>query len=297
MKKALTVILLLAAILLLFNTALCASAYTPARAEVAVEIRLGGTAVIIPEVNCPIPDKTELRLEDGEVGRFNIQFTEPGVYTYTVKTVPDTRNLDFDSTVYTVKVYVTDENGNLSAVTVVYANGVKYAGEPESGISPNSIVFDNTVPEQGSDGSPDVILFRNTEPEQEETTSQGGNPVPAVIPPFPVPVTPVRPETTTPPGGNTPPSPETPTSPGGTNRPDAPEGTTAPEGIGIPETEDNNSAPPDKSNPKTSDDTGMEMYFLIAMIASAGLLVLSIIYAADCRKLIKSKKNSSRTDS
>ena len=260
MKKALTVILLLAAILLLFNTVLCASAYTPARAEVAVEIRHGGTAVIIPEVNCPIPDKTELRLEDGEVGRFNIQFTEPGIYTYTVKTVPDSRNLDIDSMVYTVIIYVTDENGTLKAVKLIYAGGEKYAGE------------------QGSDGSPDVILFRNTEP-------------------FPVPVTPVRPETTTPPGGNTPPSPETPTSPGGTNRPDAPEGTTAPEGTGIPETEDNNSAPPDKSNPKTSDDTGMEMYFLIAMIASAGLLVLSIIYAADCRKLIKSKKNSSRTDS
>lgn len=279
MKKALTVILLLVAILLLFNTALCASAYTPAAAEVAVEIRHGGTAVIIPEVNCPIPDKTELRLEDGEVGRFNIQFTEPGIYTYTVKTVPDSRHLDIDSTVYTVIIYVTDENGTLKAVKLIYAGGEKYAGE------------------QGSDGSPDVILFKNTEPEQEETTSQGGNPVPAVIPPFPVPVTPVRPETTTPPGGNTPPSPETPTSPGGTNRPDAPEGTTAPEGTGIPETEDNNSAPPDKSNPKTSDDTGMEMYFLIAMIASAGLLVLSIIYAADCRKLIKSKKNSSRTDS
>ncbi len=279
MKKALTVILLLTAITMMFNTALCASAYTPARAQVAVEIRHGGTAVIIPEVNCPIPDKTELRLEDGEVGRFNIQFTEPGIYTYTVKTVPDSRNLDIDSTIYTVIIYVTDENGTLKAVKLIYAGGEKYAGE------------------QGSDGSPDVILFKNTEPEQEETTSQGGNPVPAVIPPFPVPITPVRPETTTAPGGNTPPSPETPTSPGGTNRPDAPEGTTAPEGTGIPETEDNNSAPPDKSNPKTSDDTGMEMYFLIAMIASAGLLVLSIIYAADCRKLIKSKKNSSRTDS
>ena len=225
MKKALTVILLLAAILLLFNTVLCASAYTPATAEVAVEIRHGGTAVIIPEVNCPIPDKTELRLEDGEVGRFNIQFTEPGVYTYTVKTVPDTRNLDFDSTVYTVKVYVTDENGNLLVVTVVYANGVKYAGEPESGISPNSIVFDNTVPEQ------------------EETTSPGGNPVPVEPttapggvtpapenPTVPGGITPYLPEKTTAPGGNIPPSAETTTSPGGRNRPDAPEKTTSPGG-------------------------------------------------------------------
>ena len=279
MKKVLNVILLLAAIPLLLNTALCASAYTPARADIAVEIKHGGTAVIIPEVNCPIPDKTELKLKDGEVGRFNIQFTEPGIYTYTVKTVPDSRNLDFDSTVYTVIIYVTDENGTLKAVKLVYAGDVKYAGEP------------------GSDGSPDVILFRNTEPEEEETTSQGGNPVPAVIPPVPGLIIPVIPEITTAPGGNTPPSPETPTSPGGTNRPDAPEGTTAPEGTGIPETEDNNSAPPDKSNPKTSDDTGMEMYFLVAMVASAGLLVLSIIYAADCRKLIKSKENSSRTDS
>jgi pilin isopeptide linkage protein len=279
MKKVLTVILLLAAIPLLFNTALCASAYTPATAEIAVEIKHGGTAVIIPEVNCPIPDKTELKLEDGEVGRFNIQFTEPGIYTYTVKTVPDSRNLDFDSTVYTVIIYVTDENGTLKAVKLVYAGGVKYAGEP------------------GSDGSPDVILFENTEPEQKETTTQGGNPVIPVVPPVPGLIIPVIPEITTAPGGNTSPSPETTTSPGGTSRSDTAERTTAPEGTGLPETEDNNPAPQDKSNPKTSDDTDMEMYFLIAVIASAGLLVLSIIYAADCRKLIKSKENSSHTDS
>ncbi len=286
MKKLLTVIFLLAAIPLIVNASFCASAYEPVGAQATVVIKQGGKAIIIPEVNCPIPDKTELELEDGEEGRFNIQFTEPGVYAYTVKTVPDSRKLNFDSTVYTVKVYVTDENGKLSAVTLIYANGVKYAGDPGS-------------------SSPGTILFVNMNPGHEETTSPGVIPIPVVPTPVPGGRTPATPEKTTAPGGITPPAPVTTTKPDRRNRPDAPERTTSPRGRSD-QTEpeettapvgDDTPAPPDKSNPKTSDDTGMEVYFLIAMIASAGLLVLSIIYAADCRKLINSKKSKEEKDS
>ena len=46
-------------------------------------------------------------------------------------------------------------------------------------------------------------------------------------------------------------------------------------------------------NPKTSDDTRMEMYFLFAMIASVGLLTLSIVYLIDTQKMIK-KKNKEK---
>ncbi len=316
MKKVLSVFFLLAAIPLFVGTALCAAAYSPAASEISVEINQGGTAVIIPEVNCPIPGKTELELKDGESGRFNIQFTEPGVYTYTVKTLPDSRNLDFDSSVYTVKIYVTDENGSLSAVTLIYANGVKYAGEPGADGGLSTIVFKNKVRAPEDTTSPGsttpVIPEETTAPEStapavtERTTSAGGK-------------TPVLPERTTVPGGNTPASPERTTSfsgitssapqtatfPAGISRPHTPERTTSPRSrtnrseqdeTTAPAREESKPAPADKRNPKTSDDSDMEMYFLIAMAASAGLLILSIIYAADCRKLIKNKKNGSRTD-
>ena len=46
-------------------------------------------------------------------------------------------------------------------------------------------------------------------------------------------------------------------------------------------------------NPKTIDDTRMEMYFLFAMIASFGLLTLSIVYLIDTQKMIK-KKNKEK---
>ena len=50
-------------------------------------------------------------------------------------------------------------------------------------------------------------------------------------------------------------------------------------------------SPLDKNrNPKTSDDTRMEMYFLFAIIASAGLLALSIVFLIDTQKMINRKK-------
>ena len=42
-------------------------------------------------------------------------------------------------------------------------------------------------------------------------------------------------------------------------------------------------------NPKTGDDARMELSFLFAMIASAGLLTLSIVYLIDTRKMINRK--------
>ena len=45
--------------------------------------------------------------------------------------------------------------------------------------------------------------------------------------------------------------------------------------------------PPPGGNPKTGDGSRMERNFLIAMLASAGLLILSIVYYDDSRKLLK----------
>ena len=43
-------------------------------------------------------------------------------------------------------------------------------------------------------------------------------------------------------------------------------------------------------NPKTEDDTRMETYFLFAMLASAGLLALSILYLIDTQKTVNREK-------
>ena len=122
MKKILTFCILILLMPGLFGFTAYAYAYQPVRTEIEVEVTLGGTVAIIPNVNCPIPEKTELTLKDGEIGKFEIDFTEVGVFDYTVKTVPDNRDIEFDDTVYNIKFYVTDNDGRLVA-TVIASKG------------------------------------------------------------------------------------------------------------------------------------------------------------------------------
>ncbi|MBQ4207102.1 MAG: hypothetical protein II621_02230 [Clostridia bacterium] len=226
MKKLLPLSILLVALLLFPKPAAYAFRYTPVRVTVPVEIGQGGTAVMNSEVNCPIPETGELRLADGEVGRFDIDFTEPGSYAYSVQVQPDGRKITFDTTVYTVRVFVTDDNGVLTTTVVVFDGDEKYAGQ------------------MGSDGTPGCLIFAN---------------VPH------------------------PPKPTEPTKPSGGENGD----TTKPSGG-----ESDDPTSPDKRNPDTGDDSMMERYFLVAMIASAGLLVLSVIYLSDTNKMIRNKKHT-----
>ena len=203
MKKILTFCILILLVPGIFGFTAYAYAYQPVKTEIEVEVTLGGTVVIIPNVNCPIPEKTELTLKDGEIGKFDIDFTEVGVFDYTVKTVPDDRDIEFDDTVYNLKFYVTDNDGRLQATTIASKGEEKYS----------RLIFVNT--EKGGD-----------EPTTNPTDSsyKGDSPL-------------------------------------------------------------------DKNrNPKTSDDTRMEMYFLFAIIASAGLLALSIVFLIDTQKMINRKK-------
>ena len=203
MKKILTFCILILLVPGLFGFTAHAYAYQPVKAEIEVEVTLGGTAAITPNVNCPIPEKTALTLKDGEIGRFDIDFVEPGVFDYTVKTVPDDRDIIFDDTIYNIKIYVTDRDGTLEANMIASKGEEKY----------NRLIFVNT--EKGGD---------------EPTT--------------------------------------TPT-----------------------DSSDNGGPPPDKNrNPKTCDDARMELSFLFAMIASAGLLTLSIVYLIDTQKNDKQEK-------
>ena len=279
------------------------AAYEPLKATVSVEIKHGGTAVIIPQVNCPIPEETVLKVSDGKIGRFYIQFTEPGTYTYTVRLKPEKRDNSQDKTVYTVYFFITDEDGRLTAVTTIFKDGEKYAGDKDNNGISDILMFINPPPE--------IIVVPTTAapvPDEETTTEPHGiPPVVPVVPAVPVvPVVPVIPDTpdninipinpeiiTLPDDITIPSLPEVPTSPDDQTVPTGPEVTTSPdEGTTIPD-ENNRPSEPDKGNPKTSDDSKMEIYFLVAMIASAGLLGLSVIYAIDCSKIIKNTKGNS----
>lgn len=205
MKKLLTFCILILLVPGLFGFTAYAYDYVPIKYEIEVEVTLGGTVKIIPNVNCPIPQKTELTLKDGETGRFEIDLVEPGVFDYTVQTVPDDRNIVFDDTVYSIKIYVTECVNTLEANMIATKSEEKYSGSK--------------------------LIFVNSEESSDESTS---------------------------------------------NPQDSP-------------TESSNN----DRNPKTSDDTRMEMYFLFAMIASFGLLTLSIVYLIDTQKMIK-KKNKEK---
>ena len=202
MKRLLTFCIILLFVPGLVGISAHAYDYQPVKAAIEVEITLGGTAAIIPNVNCPIPEKTALTLKDGEIGKFDIEFTEVGVFDYTVKTVPDDRDIIFDDTIYNIKIYVTDRDGTLEANMIASKGEEKYS----------RLIFVNT--EKGGD-----------EPTTNPTDSSYKGDSPLDI-----------------------------------NR-----------------------------NPKTGDDARMELSFLFAMIASAGLLTLSIVYLIDTRKMINKK--------
>ena len=213
MKRLLTFCILLLFVPGLLGISASAYDYQPVRAEIEVEITLGGTVAIIPNVNCPIPEKTELTLQDGEIGRFDIDFTEVGVFDYTVKTVPDDRDLIFDDTVYNIKFYVTENDGRLETTMIASKGEEKYSNDSERLIFVNKPSEDNE-PTEPKDDTKETV---------KPTENSGG-------------------------------------SSSGIN-----------------------------SNPKTGDDTRMEIYFLFAMIASAGLLALSIMYLIDTQKMINKK--------
>lgn len=197
MKKLLTFCILILLVPGFFGFTAYAYDYEPVKYEIEVEVTLGGTVKIIPNVNCPIPQKTELTLKDGETGRFEIDLVEPGVFDYTIQTVPDDRNIVFDDTVYSIKIYVTECVNTLEANMIATKSEKKYSGRK--------------------------LIFVNSEESQDSPTESSNN----------------------------------------------------------------------DRNPKTSDDTRMEMYFLFAMIASVGLLTLSIVYLIDTHKMIK-KKNKEK---
>ena len=141
--------------------------------------------------------------------------------------MPDNRKLKFDKTVYDIKIYVTDEDGELVSTVIAYKGENKYSSH--SGIKgavrfgPERLVFLNAPPDGGTeDDSVTENEDDDKDSDKEKTESQTRN-----------------------------------------------------------------------RNPKTGDDSKMEMYFLFAMIASAGLFALSVVYMIDTQKMIKNRKRES----
>ena len=214
-----------------------------------MEVKEGGTVTITPSVNSPIPDKTSLYVKDGEYGKFEITFTSVGVYDYTVKSVPDKRKLEFDDKEYKVRIYVTDEGGELVSTVIASTSDNKYSAHSDAKgylpYGPERLIFKNLVPKE-----------KTTEKNKKDDSQKDND------------------------KNNKKNNKNNKDNKGDKDNNDNKNG-------------GNNAGDLDKNkNPKTEDDTKMEIYFLIAMLASAGLLLLSIFDLRDTQKMIKEVKDS-----
>lgn len=134
MKKA--TFSLLTGILML--VALCLFPFSANAAEtvlvsIPVEIEGGGTAIVISEVNCPLPESNSVEVPDGATENINIRFPATGDYVYTIQA--ETKDsLYYSPAYYTASVSVrTDSSGELTA-TVLLTN-------PDSDYKPDSCRF------------------------------------------------------------------------------------------------------------------------------------------------------------
>ena len=178
MKKLFLVSLLLTVLLITPCISAFAQSYEPVKAEIVLEISRGGTAEIIPDVNCPVPEKTRLKLGNGQIGKFNIYFTDVGVYTYTVKTVPDSRKMVFDDRVYKVEIYVTDNNGKLETTVIAYIDDAKYSihsGLKDKSYGPERLIFENSA-EKTPEPPTEPTTVPPSNPEKEKSHSKNRNP-------------------------------------------------------------------------------------------------------------------------
>ena len=119
-------LLILSLLLLLFRFSGAAFAAEAARVEIPVVIEGGGTAHVISEVNCPEPVPPTIQVDNGRTGHFSINFSEAGVYHYTVKAEFTEPGMTRDAGVsYRVTVTVEErKNGSLFAVATVNSKGV-----------------------------------------------------------------------------------------------------------------------------------------------------------------------------
>ncbi len=208
------------------------SAAQTAPVDIWVDIKNGGTAVIITEVNSPLPDRSSMTLDDGQTEAFHIDFSEAGTYAYTIRIEPDDREITFDDTVYRVNVFVTEESGRLYTSIVIYnqKTGGKYS--PQGYDEPCTVTFVNDV----SPITPD----ETTAPTQSGESATTSETVTAT---------------------------------------DRDSGSAKGDSGDSNNDAKNASKESDvKSRPQTGDDSRLDFFLLLAIIASAGLFMLSVFY-------------------
>lgn len=205
------------------------SAAQTAPVDIWVDIKNGGTAVIITEVNCPLPDRSSMTLDDGQSEAFHIDFSEKGTYSYLIRIEPDDREINFDDTVYHVKVFVTEENGRLYTSIVIYNQKTGGKFSPQGYDEPCTVTFVNDV----SPITPDETTAPTQSGESEPTS-----------------------ETVT----------ATEQDPGSAKSDPNDDAKNASKGSDV------------KSRPQTGDDSRLDFFLLLAIIASAGLFMLSVFY-------------------
>lgn len=180
MKKA--TISILTGVLML--VALCmfpfsASAEETVSVSIPVEIEGGGTAVVISEVNCPLPETSSVEVPNGTTENININFTAPGNYDYMIQA--ETKDGSYCSPAYyTVSVTVrADSSGELTAAAVLtnadsdykpdrcsFKRSEKPSGEPESTVATQPVTPTQTPknpptsrPKTGDDSMLDIYLL------------------------------------------------------------------------------------------------------------------------------------------
>ena len=130
MKKA--TLSLLAGVLTLVTLCLfpfSASAMEPLTVSIPVEIEGGGTAIVISEVNCPVPKESSIEVNNGMTENINIVFTEPGDYTYTIQTKKKNETY-YAPNFYTASISVmTGKKDKLTATVVLTKSNSSYKPE------------------------------------------------------------------------------------------------------------------------------------------------------------------------
>ena len=163
MKKA--TLSILAGVLMLVT--LCMFPFSANAAEtvsvsIPVEIEGGGTAIVIPEVNCPIPKQSQFEVHNGSTENINIVFSGPGTFIYTIKTISKKKSY-YTPELYTATIAVmTDKKGKLTATVVLTKAGSTHKhdvclfakADAPSDKSNESKPTDSTIPNRKSKNPP-----------------------------------------------------------------------------------------------------------------------------------------------
>lgn len=124
--------------------------------SIPVEIEGGGTAVVISEVNCPLPEQSSIEVANGTTENINIVFSAPGDYTYTIQVESEDGSY-YSPAYYTACVAVrSNSDGELTAMVVLTKSDSDY--------KPDACVF--TRSEKPSDALENTVSTEVVTPTQ-----------------------------------------------------------------------------------------------------------------------------------